>query len=154
MDTQPETAERGGVWRFTLGFIAVLLVFSGALSLWLLGEIRRTSPEFVEDARRMRQLGASADPEGCVDAMLEWHARCDAPVDLCELTVPRIMGACLEGQDRTAWCEALPVTTQDTRFGKKECEARGVTKKNKKACATAYRSIDHTCKLAQLKPAS
>jgi hypothetical protein len=89
--------------------------------------------------------GKNATVEQCIDVTMHWYQSCEAMKSLCESSVPRVMQECLVAQDRSGDCKELGLTTMNTHFGFQECEARKVTRFTRKACANAYRAIDHRC---------
>jgi hypothetical protein len=91
------------------------------------------------------ETGRTVDREGCVDHVMKWYGQCAAMKSLCEASVGRVMEACLVARSRASECVALGDSTRHTQFGFKECQARGVDRWNKKACASAYRAIDRHC---------
>ena len=64
---------------------------------------------------------------------------------LCFASSSLVTHRCLDARDRSAYCQTLGAAHRDTRFGYKECKARGVTRQNKKICAAAYRAIAAHC---------
>lgn len=97
------------------------------------------------DLKRLAAQGKQLTVEGCVDATLAWGRSCKAMKSLCDATAPEMMGKCLAARDRSSYCRRLGTTGHDTHFGFKECKARGVDRKSKKTCATAYRAIATHC---------
>ncbi len=99
-----------------------------------------------EDTAAINLKGAAVPIEGCVDEVLGWAASCRAMRSLCTASTPRMAHACIKGKDRTPECQALGDRSQDTRYGYRECKARGATRKyTRKACAMAYRAIATHC---------
>jgi len=89
--------------------------------------------------------GAALTVPQCVGEVLSWTKRCQAMLSLCDASVSRMMNACLHGQDRRGYCGSLKVSTADTSFGFRDCKARGVNGRQKKACAASYRMIASFC---------
>jgi hypothetical protein len=111
----------------------------------------RDSENYIQASlSKMKEQGKSLGVEQCVDEILAWHKRCKAMAGLCQAAVSRLMGVCLRARDRRPYCVSLKQSTTDTRFGYKECKARGVKRHRKKACAGLYRTIDSHCHL--IKP--
>jgi hypothetical protein len=134
---------RGG--RSGLLVVAILIgagLATGALAYQHLATSERV---LTRELDAMRAQGAGLDVEGCVDAVVRWHATCAAMKSLCDQSVPRFMDACLSAGDRSAYCEALGPLSADTRFGVAECKARGGDRAETKACTLAHRVIDGHC---------
>lgn len=104
-----------------------------------------------DDLRRLADQGKQLTVEGCVDATLAWGRSCKAMKSLCDATTPEMMGKCLAARNRESYCRRLGTTGHDTRFGFKECKARGVDRKSKKTCAIAYRAIADHCDRLQAR---
>lgn len=134
-----------GVWGLRL--VAGLLfcsVIGAAVAFWQFQRSERYVADALQD---MRREGKLLSVEQCVDRVVDRSGRCEAMLSICESTSPRLMHACLEARDRTAYCGTLTTSTADTRFGFKACTARGARKGlPKKACASAYRTIDAYCR--------
>jgi hypothetical protein len=125
-----------------VGVLLVLATAIGVLAYWRFtvseGYLRLDLDQVYADGSRL-------SVEQCVDETLRWGGHCKAMKSLCDASAPRIMHACLMARDRRATCEELGDSIRDTHFGFKECKARGVTRKNKKTCASAYRAIAGHC---------
>lgn len=91
-------------------------------------------------------MGTDRSVEQCVDAVVEWAGKCEAMKSLCDANGPRMMFACLAGQDRMDYCKALGDEAEDRHFGFQNCMDRKVTRVTKKACGAAYGSIGSWCK--------
>ena len=92
------------------------------------------------------KTGEPLDPEGCVDATLEWAAACVGIKALCDEYTTRVTQECMERGDHRTYCIAQRELTQTTEFGLQECHARG-TRRNidAEACSNSYRAIDSYC---------
>ena len=114
-------------------------------------QLVRSRDHFAEATQMMDQLGKQLDTEGCVTAVLEWHAGCAANKPLCDNGVPQVMTHCLMGQDRTDTCGSLDLSSAKAQWVFDRCEARGTPCSNRKtcACASAYRAIDSFCRHGQ-----
>ncbi|MCA9666291.1 MAG: hypothetical protein KC503_11910 [Myxococcales bacterium] len=132
--------------------VLVIVLITLTFGLGGLGYYRYRSGEtyILKTLAKFEQRGATLSVERCVDELVGWSRRCQAMESMCLQSVPRLMRACLRGQDRLAYCKALAQPTGDTRFGYKECQSRGAKRGlPKKACAQAYRQIDAHCKRAR-----
>jgi hypothetical protein len=143
-------AVRPSSLQVVLGGCVFVSLIAGAWGFHML----TVSQKFIKlSMAEVALKGKSSSVEDCINVTMEWYESCEAMKSLCESSVPRVMRECLIGQDRIAVCTDLGQITMDTHFGFKECEARGVTRFTRKACASAYRAIDHHCtdlKKAQL----
>lgn len=102
----------------------------------------------------MRLRGASIDGVACVNETLDWHDKvCDAPGRMCIDAVPKVVGECLAGQDRTALCIELGNDDKPSQWAYNKCKARGVDRKSRKgvkeSCTQAWRALDSYCKSGQ-----
>jgi len=130
------------------GYWVIALIFSFSSIIGIVAYSKYVSSEktLLQNFNKMSSLGKTASVETCVDHVLNWRKTCQAMKSLCDVSVPRMMGACLGSQNRKPYCNQLGTTSSDTHFGYKECQARKVNKKTKKACALSYRVIDNHCK--------
>jgi len=123
----------------------VLIVVLGPLAYW-----RYTVSEnhFAEVFADMDRRGPKLDTEGCVDAVLDWHAHCEANKPMCDNGVPQVMTHCLVGRDRSDTCEGLDLSSAKAQWVFNSCLDRGTPCRQKKncACATVYRTIDSFCR--------
>lgn len=140
-----EADSSGPSLGLVLGGLAVL-----ALVLGTLGYYRYAISEnhFAETLADMKTRGADLDTEGCVDAVLDWHATCEANKPLCDNGVPRVLTHCLAAADRTHTCESLDLSSAKAQWVYSTCIDRGTPCTNKKRCpcADAYRAIDSYCR--------
>lgn len=144
-----EPAERSGPsLRLVLGVIAALVVGLGVVGY---RQLVRSRDHFAETTAKMGVLGKQVDTEGCVSAVLEWHADCEANKPLCDNGVPMVMTHCLLGSDRSLYCDELDLSSAKAQWVFDKCEARGDRCSNRKscACASAYRAIDSFCRHGQ-----
>lgn len=150
-DSTPSSKKRSrGLW------IVLFVVFGVSTVLGVMAFARyRSSEKYIKSAlAEMERRGKKLPVEGCVDEILAWRKRCEAMAGLCQAAVSRLMGVCFRATDRSAYCRGLAVSTTDTRFGFKECKARGVKRHAKKACAGMYRVIDSHCHALKSKSGS
>jgi hypothetical protein len=129
----------------------------------------------AEGVARMDRVGATLEPEGCVDEAVSWYGECDqqgANAAVCLQGVSILMFHCLDARERQATCElyldpSSPVRQpsesmrerartpekagESGRWVYGRCEERGMTCTNKRecACAEAYRAIDSFCRTGQ-----
>ncbi len=146
--TSPEVETSGPSLRLVLGTIAVLVVVLGVAAYW-----RYTVSEahFAKVLGEMDRKGPQLDTEGCVDAVLDWHATCEANKPLCDNGVPQVLTHCLAGQDRSATCKELDLSSARAQWVFLSCQDRGTPCRHKKKCpcADAYRTIDSFCRHEQ-----
>lgn len=123
----------------------MLIVVLGVLAYW-----RYTVSEnhFAQVFATMDREGKVLDTEGCIDATLAWYETCEANKPLCDNGVGQVLTHCLIGQDRSATCESLDLSSSKAQWVFTSCLDRGTPCRNKKrcACADAYRSIDSFCR--------
>lgn len=133
---------RSGSWKIVVAVLFALSIVIGVVAYWRF----IVSDRFLrDDLEQMAQRGRSLSVEQCVDATVEWAGSCRAMKSLCDATGPQLMRTCLAARDRSEYCDSLGDRARETRFGFKECKARKVTRKTKKACAAAYRAIASHC---------
>ena len=145
----PEEHDRSGPrLSWVLGTVAVLAVAMGVLATVRYGESER---HFRTIQREMDEKGPTLDVEGCVDAVLAWHARCEANKPLCDHGVPKVMTHCLAGRDRSAACAEIAGRSARAQWAFDRCEARGTPCKSRKKCpcADAFRAFDSFCRHGQ-----
>jgi hypothetical protein len=140
MTKETKSRPRGHLYVF--GIVGVLSVAAGG---WFFRMVLFSEKHLKAEVEALRTVGASADAEGCVSAVLEWYGRCEALKSLCDTGVTRLMVACLDAKEPRDECAAYAGQGAKAQYGYKECMARGVTKANKKACGEAYMAIDHVC---------
>lgn len=141
---QPVTEERrrSNSWKIVVAVLFALSTVIGVLAYWRF----IVSDRFLrEDLEKMARVGRSLSVEQCVDATVAWAGTCRAMKSLCDATGPQLMRTCLAARDRSDYCNHLGDRAKETHFGFKECKARKVTRKTKKACAAAYRAIASHC---------
>jgi hypothetical protein len=144
-----DDAERSGPKLFwVLGGVAILAAAMGAAGYW---QLVRSRDHFAEATAKMDDLGKTLDTEGCITAVLDWHAECAANKPLCDNGLPMVMTHCLLGDDRTQTCESLDLSSAKAKWVFNKCEERGTPCTNRKtcACASAYRTIDSFCRHGQ-----
>lgn len=125
--------------------VGILLALSVVVGVVAYSRFIRSDRHLRTDLERLAAEGKELSVEGCVDATIRWSTRCEAMKSLCDATTPQIMARCLGARDRSKYCRSLGESGRDTRFGYKECKARGVNRKTKKTCAIAYRAIRSHC---------
>jgi len=135
--------------RLVLGGMAILVVVLGFAAYW-----RYTVSEnyFAESLAEMDHQGTQLDTEGCIDAVLEWHGRCEANKPLCDNGIPQVMTHCLIAQDRTKACEQIDTTASaSAKWVYNSCFERQSPCRSKKhcPCADAYRALDSFCRHGQ-----
>ena len=128
-----------------LGAAAVVAVAMG-----LLATLRYTDSErWVQAALvELEAKGKGLDAEGCIDATLEWHKKCEATKVLCDNAVSMAMFHCLKQRDHADACATLDLAAPTGQWVFKRCEARGTPCKIMKQCpcAQTYRALDSFCR--------
>jgi hypothetical protein len=145
--TSPEVETSGPSLRLVLGVMAIVIVVLGVVAYW-----RYTVSEnhFAVTLADMDRKGPELDVEGCVDAVVEWHGRCEANKPLCDNGVPQVMTHCLAGRDRGEACEAMELGSAKAEWIFQSCSDRGTpcrpSDKKLCVCANAYRTLDSWCR--------
>jgi hypothetical protein len=144
--TDVETS--GPSLRLVFGILGVIVVVAGFGAFW---RYKVSERHFAATVEEMNRLGPTLDTEGCVDAVLAWHRRCEANRPLCDNGVPMVMTHCLAGRDRSESCAALDLSSSKAQWVWKRCLDRGDSCVDKKrcACADAYRALDSYCRHEQ-----
>ncbi len=129
--------------------MGVLIVVLGVAAYW-----RYTVSEnhFAKTLAQMDRQGQTLSVEGCIDAVLSWHERCEANKPLCDNGVPQVMTHCLIAQDRTQACEQLDKeASASAQWVYLTCFERQTPCRSKKhcPCADAYRALDSFCRHGQ-----
>lgn len=141
----PQADTSGPSLKLVLGVVGTLAVVFGVLAYW-----RYTVSEnhFAEVIAAMDRDGKQLDTEGCIDAVIDWHAHCEANKPLCDNGIPQVMTHCLAAQDRSQACETLDLSTAKAKWVYASCIDRGTPCRNKKKCpcADAYRTVDSFCR--------
>lgn len=146
VDTPEDGVETSGPsLRLVLGLLSVLVLGMGVLAYH---RYSVSENHFAVVLDEMSRDGASLDTEGCVGAVLKWHATCEANKPLCDNGVPRVMTHCLAAADRTPTCESLDLSSASAQWVYHQCQDRGTPCQDRKKCpcADAYRTIDSFCR--------
>lgn len=143
--TSPEVDTSGPSLRLVLGVMVIIILVGGVGAYW---RYVQSENHFAVTLREMDRKGKELDVEGCVSAVLEWHARCEANKPLCDNGVPQVMTHCLVGRDRSHDCAALELGSAKAQWVYASCVERDTPCTNKKqcACADAYRTLDSFCR--------
>lgn len=144
--TQPASTEPSDTSRRHHAYLVVgiVLALSTVMAIVVAFRLRQSERHLTEVQREMTEAGAELDVVGCVDAVVEWFDDCEAMSGLCDQSIMRMMGACLSGRDRAAYCADVG-DTATTHFGNDECRERELSRHDRKACALSYRAIDAHC---------
>jgi hypothetical protein len=127
-----------------MGLVVLIVVPMGVLAYY---RYVQSENHFIQATAEMDKLAPTLDVEGCVDAVLDWHATCAANKPLCDHGVPMIMTHCLSGRDRSQVCESMDLSSAKAQWVFASCKDRGTGCRGRKkcACATAYRTLDSFC---------
>lgn len=92
---------------------------------------------------KIKKEGASLSAEQCASRVLRWVRQCDAMQSLCDASVHRLMGKCLEGRSRKAMCSTLDVKASKAHFTYARCRKRELHKSRrwKKICGGVYSTL-------------
>jgi hypothetical protein len=127
--------------------IGMLFVVSTLMGTYAYSRFDASEKHLMAQMEMFETLGQQASEVQCIDGVLDWLPTCPAMLSLCRDSVGRMMGVCLQGQDRSSLCAAIEPIRRKTSFGYDECLARGLDRSGKKACAAAYRAIDKHCEV-------
>ena len=118
----------------------MLSIFTVSTSLGIFGYKRYIDSEkiILESLKEFDNLGKIFQSEECITEILKWNKSCLAMKSLCDHSVPRLMNVCLKSQNRFDECQKFVNIDSDSKVGVTECNQRGVLKKEKKNCTTAY----------------
>ncbi|MFO7563940.1 MAG: hypothetical protein R6X02_14935 [Enhygromyxa sp.] len=167
-----EQPNDGPSLKLVFGLVAIVTVVVGVLAYWRYANSERW---VAEGAAKMDRIGATLEPEGCIDEAVSWYNECDqhgANAAVCLSGVSIVMFHCLDARDRHETCELYLDPTSEVhqaseamrerartperagesgRWVYSRCEERGMTCTNKRecACAEAYRAIDSFCRTGQ-----
>lgn len=133
-------AHHRGYW-----VVAALLTGSLCLGVFIAWRYRVSDHHLADAQARMAARGGELTAEGCVDEVIDWFSHCEAMAGLCEQSVARMMGRCLDAGDRRAFCESIEGGSADTGFGFHECETRHLSRDRTNACSSAYQAIFVHC---------
>lgn len=146
-ENSPETAEsprRGGLW-----VVGLLLAIATVLAIFASYRFSASERYLTGVHEAFVQRGQTLSVDQCVDEVLDWRSQCEAMKSLCDSNVERMMDACLNGQDRSAWCGDAGDAFGDSHFAATACSAHGIDRSDRgpwKFCGMAYRSIDMHCR--------
>ncbi|NUN13544.1 MAG: hypothetical protein HUU55_07900 [Myxococcales bacterium] len=135
-----QAAKQTGTW-----VVAALLVASTILGTIGFFRYKHAEQVLMSEMTDLRQLGTTMDVEGCADRVLDRFMHCDVMRSLCDAEVPRMMDACLGAQLRDAYCQSVAVERRSTGFGYDKCAKKGLQRREMKACAAIFRTIDKYC---------
>ncbi len=147
-DSAPNYDRSGPSLRIVLGVVVGLALPMGVLAYY---RYVQSEQHFQRARAEMDRRGPQLDVEGCVDAVLAWHAGCEANRPLCDHGVPMIMTHCLGGRDRALACASLDLSSARAQWVFASCRDRGTPCRSRKkcACADAYRTLDSYCRYDQ-----
>jgi len=143
---------RSGKWAWIV--IGACMVIGAVLGATTYFRAAKGAEGVGDKMREMRERGAVMTGPECVADTLDWHDKtCDAPGRMCIDAVPRVVGECLAGQDRSALCVEIGNTEKPSQWAYNKCKNRGIDRKSKKgikeSCTQAWRALDSWCKSGQ-----
>lgn len=145
-DKIPPLRRTGAVARTTgTWVVASLLCASTVMGTIGFFRYKRAEQVLTSEMANLRQLGATMDVQDCADGVLERFMHCDVMRSLCDAEVPRMMDACLGAQPRREYCRSVVLASKSTGFGYDNCVQKGLQRREMKACAAIYRTIDKYC---------
>jgi hypothetical protein len=141
-ETYEKSGAAAGTW--ILVGIVVLSIILGFLAHYKL----RSSADVVSKAQgQFSRQGKTLKLHECVKTALEWNKkRCQGLKILCQASIPRVTGACLEAQKRVQSCNALDMGKSSSHFAYRYCKPFGYKKRaDQKACVLAYNTVYSYC---------
>ena len=148
----------GSSLRLVLSLVATVTLVAGVFAYKTYAESERVVKAGLA---QLEKAGAATDSEGCVDAVMSWHATCGqagANAAVCFQGVKLGMFHCLKAQSRTAECEPYQEVQTDNRglpdlgdWVQMRCYERKTPCKSPRecVCAQAYRSLQSFCKTGE-----
>jgi hypothetical protein len=125
--------------------VTIILLVSLAIGVTAYYRFVQSEKHLTSTLAHFLEIGPQKSALGCVEDVVEWSKNCSAMLSLCEDSVQRMMGACLQGRSREDECAAVESVRRKTSFGYDDCSARGLDRVRKRACADAYRAFDKYC---------
>ena len=141
-ETYEKSGAAAGTW--ILVGIVVLSIILGFLAHYKL----RSSADVVSKAQgQFSRQGKTLKLHECVKTALEWNKkRCQGLKILCQASIPRVTGACLEAQKRVQRCKDLDMGKSSSHFAYRNCKPFGYKKRaDQKACVLAYNTVYSYC---------
>jgi len=134
-----DTEQRLSAW-WVLGGIFALSVIMGVIAhrslTFSVTSIKGSIGQF-------KRAGQRLSVEQCATRTLGWARRCGAMQSLCDASVHRLMGSCLEGQSRKQVCAGLDLGRSKAHYTFAACRKRKLPKGRrwKKICGGIYSAL-------------
>lgn len=92
---------------------------------------------------KMKKKGANMTVEQCAGHVLNWVKTCGAMQSLCDASVHRLMGKCLEGRSRGQVCKSIELKSSKAHFTFARCKKRKLHRGRrwKKICGGVYSTV-------------
>lgn len=125
--------------------VTIILLVSIAIGVTAYYRFVKSEKHLTSTFDHFLAIGPEKTAFDCVGDVVEWSKHCSAMLSLCEDSVQRMMGACLQGRPRGEECASVESVRRKTSFGYGDCADRGLDRVRKRACADAYRAFDKYC---------
>lgn len=142
------TRSARGAW-IVLSCVFTLSIILGGIA-W--SNYKGSERHIKAELEALETQGKTLDTDGCVGAVLDWHARCEAMKSLCDHAIPLAVTHCLQSAPRDAFCSTLNAEQLSTgEWTYKMCADRGISREKGKgrssvrACGTAYGAVNNYC---------
>lgn len=150
--SQGNGAPRSG--KTGLWVVAACIFVGSGLGVYVYFDASRATIEVSRELDGWLARGKSLEADACVGGVLDWFdGTCRAPGRICLDAVPRAVGNCLAGADRTARCAELGPDQKSSQWAFEQCQSRGVDRSSPKpvreSCTLAWRALDTYCKSGQ-----
>lgn len=138
-DTPLETEERLSAW-WVLGGIFALSLIMGVIAH---RSLTYSVTSIKDSVSQFKRAGKALGAEQCATKTLGWARRCGAMQSLCDASVHRLMGSCLEGRSRKAFCAKVDLNKSKAHFTFAQCKQRKLQKNRrwKKICGGIYSAL-------------
>lgn len=137
-----QSGAAAGTW-LVVGIIVAAIALGFLAHYNLKGSADVVSKAQASFATMGKKLGITA----CVKKTLRWNKRgCSGLKILCQASIPRVVGACLEAQKRVQRCRAMDMGKSSSHFAYKRCKPFGFKKRaDQKACVLAFNTVYSYC---------
>ncbi len=152
-DSQEKKSEQGYEPQYeksgvSAGFWLLVGIVLLSIALGFLAHYKlRGSADVVSKAQKTFGVkGKSLTLQQCVKETLKWNSQCAGLKILCQASIPRVVGACLEAQKRAKVCNAFDMGKSSSHFSYRECKPFGFKKRHhQKSCVLAYNTVYSYC---------
>lgn len=131
--------KRLSAW-WVLGIVFGLSTVMGVVAF---ASLKNSVTSIQGSLKQIRTEGKELSPQQCASRVLRWANQCGAMRSLCDASVHRMMGQCLEGQPRKKVCMAMDLKNSKAHFTFAQCKKRELQKSRrwKKICGGIYSAL-------------